>query len=289
MTRKRHIIYPLFLGALFALVTISSQRVDSGVRQVHSDGSIIYAFSSLPQIDVAKFTGGTFRMGAVTLTEATYGNELPAHMVKLSDFEIMRTEVTQELWTAVMGASANPSYHQEDEHLPVENVSWDDCQEFIRRINQMPEIKGNNLMFRLPTEAEWEYAARGGAKPTGASYAGSSNADEVAWYQENSGNSTHIVATKKGLFTNLNSRQEERFIFDLSGNVAEWVEDDYMDYTSLPQTNPCPRFSKGVHVYRGGSYRTAEDNLRITVRNGQRAAYKAPDLGFRLVLVTKGS
>lgn len=150
--------------------------------------------------------GGTFRMGATSEQgRDAKRDENPVHSVMVSDFCMGETEVTQALWKVVMGS--NPSHHEGDS-LPVESVSWDDCQEFIRKLNQL-----TGKTFRLPTEAEWEYAARGGNKSCRYKYAGGSTIDNVVWYDENSGNTTHPV----------NGRQaNELGLYDMSGNVYEW-------------------------------------------------------------------
>lgn len=166
--------------------------------------------------------GGTFTMGATSEQGSdARDNEKPAHKVTLSDYYIGQTEVTQALWEAVMGS--NPSYRRGD-NLPVEQVSWDDCQEFIQKLNQL-----TGKQFRLPTEAEWEYAARGRRKSRGYKYAGGNDIGLVAWYSGNSGYETHLVATKQA---------NELGIYDMSGNVWEWCNDWYGDYQSSSRSDP---------------------------------------------------
>ena len=194
-------------------------------------------------------------------------DEKPVHSVTLSDYYIGETEVTQELWTAVMGN--NPSYYSGNPKRPVEQVSWNDCQEFIKKLNR---LTGKN--FRLPTEAEWEYAARGGKKSLGYKYSGSDIAGVVARYEGNS-SSTHDVKIKQA---------NELGIYDMSGNVHEWCQDWYGSYSSSSQTNPTGPSSGSYRVARGGSWYDGARFCRVSNRN-----FNDPDgsdsyYGFRLVL-----
>ena len=213
--------------------------------------------------------GGTFTMGATAEqgSDAYDDGERPAHSVTLSSYYIGQTEVTQALWQAVMGS--NPSDFDGDD-LPVENVSWDDCQEFVRKLGQ---ITGKN--FRLPTEAEWEYAARGGSKSRGYKYSGSDNIGSVAWYDGNSGSETHAVATKS---------PNELGLYDMSGNVCEWCQDWYGDYSSSAQANPTGPTSGDYRVLRGGSCYSVARFCRVSYRNGSSPSDRGYCLGLRLVL-----
>jgi len=184
--------------------------------------------SNLPPViqnlidNMVRVDGGTFTMGATSEQGSNAaGDEKPAHQVNLSSFSIGKYEVSQEEWEAVMGS--NPSYFKGAKR-PVEKVSWNDCQAFIRKLN---ELTGRS--FRLPTEAEWEYAARGGNKSIGDKYAGGDNLGSVAWYEDNSGGTTHNVGTKS---------PNELGLYDMSGNVWEWCQDWYDSYSSSAQTNP---------------------------------------------------
>ncbi|MGN1235878.1 MAG: formylglycine-generating enzyme family protein, partial [Bacteroidaceae bacterium] len=177
------------------------------------------------------------------------------------------TEVTQALWTAVMGN--NPSYFKGDNN-PVEKVSWNDCQEFITKLNSMTGQK-----FRLPTEAEWEFAARGGKKSRGYQYSGSNNISDVAWYCDNSGDNTHAVKTKQ---------PNELGIYDMSGNVFEWCQDWYGDYSSGSQTNPKGPSSGSSRVNRGGGWYCDARYCRSADRFGNPPDYRNFILGLRLVL-----
>ena len=218
-------------------------------------------------IEMIAVKGGTFTMGASSGDSYAQSDEKPTHSVTLSDYYIGKFEVTQELWEAVMGS--NPSKFNGSKN-PVEKVSWDDCQSFIRKLNQ---LTGAN--FRLPTEAEWEYAARGGSKSRGYKYSGSNNINDVAWNYDNSGSKTHPVGTKS---------PNELGVYDMSGNVYEWCQDLYGKYSKGSQTNPHGPSSGMRHVLRGGSWSSNARLCRVSLR------YRGnPDLrsyyGLRLALV----
>ena len=223
--------------------------------------------------EMVRVDGGTFRMGATSEQGGdAYGDEKPVHSVTLSGYYIGKTEVTQALWKAVMGS--NPSNFKGD-NLPVECVSWDDCQEFIRKLNSMT---GQN--FRLPTEAEWEFACRGGNNSRGYKYSGSNNLANVAWYWDNSGEKTHPVATKA---------PNELGIYDMSGNVWEWCGDWYANYTSNSQTNPTGPYSGSDRVGRGGSWDDIVGGCRSSFRSTatRRAASTALGCGWPFEFATK--
>ena len=210
--------------------------------------------------------GGTFMMGATSEQGSdAYDDEKPAHQVTLSSFSIGRYEVTQEEWEAVMGS--NPSNFK-GKKLPVEQVSWDDCQTFIRKLNQM-----TGKQFRLPTEAEWEYAARGGSKSCGYKYAGGDNLGSVAWYTDNSGNKTHEVGKKQ---------PNELGLYDLSGNVWEWCQDWYGKYGSSSQTNPKGLSSGSHRVLRGGRWNGNAGGCRVSIRLSGTPDDRYNYLGLRL-------
>ncbi len=212
--------------------------------------------------------GGTFMMGATNEQGSDADDdEKPVHQVTLSDYYIGETQVTQALWQAVMGS--NPSDFK-GANRPVENVSWNDCQEFIRKLN---ELTGKR--FRLPTEAEWEFAARGGKKSKGYKYSGSNNINEVAWYDGNSGGGTKDVKTKSA---------NELGLYDMSGNVWEWCNDWYDTYPSSPQTNPQGLSSGSGRVCRGGSWSYDAASCRSAFRLHFTPTYGAINLGLRLAL-----
>lgn len=213
--------------------------------------------------------GGTFTMGATKEQGSdARDEEKPAHKVTLKGFYIGKYEVTQAEWKAVMGE--NPSYHFKGDNLPIENVSWDDCQEFIRKLN---ELTGKN--FRLPTEAEWEYAARGGNKSRGYKYSGGNNVDDVAWYGGNSNYNTHPVGTK---------RANELGLYDMSGNVWEWCQDWYGSYSSSAQTNPTGLGSGSKRVLRGDSWGGRAWRCRLSFRGGVNPDGRSGSVGLRLVI-----
>lgn len=210
--------------------------------------------------------GGTFTMGATAEQGSDAGgDEKPKHQVTLSSYAIGETEVTQELWAAVMGS--NPSNFSGNQ-LPVESVSWDDCQTFITKLNQ---LTGAN--FRLPTEAEWEFAARGGHKTLGYKYAGSNTIGDVAWYDNNSSSKTHAVAQKQ---------PNELGLYDMSGNVCERCQDCYGSYSSAAQTNPTGPANASSRVYRGGSWRGGPWYCRVSFRDSSTPTYTFDSVGLRL-------
>ena len=219
-------------------------------------------------IDMVKVEAGTFMMGATSEMQNPYDNEKPVHQVTLTNNYYMgKYEVTQSLWLAVMGS--NPSKFKGD-YLPVEMVSWDDCQEFIGKLNSMTGRK-----FRLPTEAEWEYAARGGKKSRGYQYSGSSNISDVAWYTDNSGSKTHPVGTKQS---------NELGLYDMTGNVCEWCQDWYGSYVSSSQTNPTGAVRGSSRVCRDGSFNNSAGYCRSSCRSYSPPDYLFNHLGLRLVL-----
>ena len=209
--------------------------------------------------------GGTFMMGGDDAE--VYEEERPVHEVTLSDYYIGETEVTQKLWKAVMGS--NPAKIK-GKNFPVECVGWNDCQEFISKLN---EITGEN--FSLPTEAQWEFAARGGNYSKGYKYSGSDNLDAVAWYYGQLDRIGYRVGKKK---------PNELGIYDMSGNVMEWCSDWYGDYSSDAVIDPIgPSFGSG-RVIRGGCLMSIAAFCRCTTRMYLEATNGHGTLGLRLAL-----
>lgn len=218
--------------------------------------------------------GGSFKMGSQkdnpkgrNYDSEADNDETPVHIVNVSSFYLGETEVTQALWKVVMGS--NPSIFKGD-NLPVENVSWNDCQMFIRKLNQ---LTGKN--FRLPMEAEWEFAAKGGCKSHDYKYAGSNNIVDVAWYADNSDKKTHPVKSKT---------PNELGLFDMSGNVWEWCQDWYGSYNFGSQTNPTGPSTGLNRVLRGGSLYLNAGICRVSTRYSKDPNHKSNRYGFRLCL-----
>ena len=248
-------------------VNSSSRSVSIALEEVparFSDGVLTIKGVSYEMVWVR---GGTFRMGATSEQGSdAESNEKPVHSVTLSGYYIGKTEVTQALWKAVMGS--NPSFFEGD-NRPVENVSWYDCQEFIRELNA---LTGQN--FRLPTEAEWEFACRGGNNSRGYKFSGSNYIDNVAWYV-NHVDKTHPVATKW---------PNELGIYDMSGNVCEWCADWYGRYSRDSRTNPKGSSDGSGRVFRGGGLIDDTWGCRSSQRSYRFPTYRNGDLGLRLAL-----
>ena len=226
---------------------IAQNSISHQTSSLHSiaSASLIPITVNGVSFNMIRVDGGSFTMGATKEQRKSEKDEKPVHQVSLSTYYIGETEVTQALWKAVMGN--NPSFFKGDE-LPVETVSWNDCQKFIEKLNS---LTGRN--FRLPTEAEWEFAARGGNKSRHTQYSGSSYIDEVAWFNGNNGSEPHPVASKKA---------NELGIYDMTGNVWEWCQDWYGSYTIVPKTNPLGAAVGRYRVLRGCSFLDNANNCR---------------------------
>lgn len=219
-------------------------------------------------IEMIKVEAGTFMMGATKEVKEPYKIELPAHEVLLTeDYYIGKYEVTQALWNVVMDSKYSTN---DGDLLPKNYVSWNDCQEFIEKLNKITGLK-----FRLPTEAEWEYAARGGKKSKRYLYSGSNNVLDVAWYDGNSSNKRHPVGTKQA---------NELGFFDMGGNVSEWCQDLWGQYQNDSQINPLGSSAGTKHVLRGGNYFFDIRICYLSYRMFAESNYKDAFNGFRLAL-----
>lgn len=235
-------------------------------EKVPEKDTVVTASDKTIQVNDVSFvmiqvTGGTFKMGSD-------GSDSKIHDVRLSSYYIGQYPVTQALWNAVM-EGVNPSYFKGDT-LPVEKVSWDDCLRFIKKLNSM-----TGFDFRLPTEAEWEFAACGGLKSKGTMYSGSDTLEEVGWYVGNSGEKTHPVGAKS---------QNELGIYDMSGNVWEWCQDwyDRSYYSNSPSQNPQGPAIGSSRVFRGGSWDCPAGYCAVSCRNNYSPGNSFISLGFRL-------
>ena len=280
-----NVVIDIILGSALNTETMGRADVnedgDVNISDLNTIINIILGGSSPTPYDVETITvngvsfkmvkveGGTFTMGASDDDPDANNPEKPAHQVTLTkDYAIGQTEVTQALWLAVIGS--NPSSITGDLNLPVEQVSWNNCRSFIAKLN---ELTGRS--FRLPTEAEWEFAARGGIKSKGYKYAGSDSFDSVAWVKSNCGATTHPVGSKS---------PNELGIYDMSGNVWEWCQDIASYYSSSEQVDPTGPAAGEYYIIRGGGWRNDEQTSRVTNRSGGYPTNTSPGLGLRLAL-----
>ena len=254
---------------LFSALLITLMTCSVAMAQKASSGENITITANGITFTMVFVKGGTYTMGA-TPEQASdaKANEKPAHKVTLSDYYIGETEVTQALWVAVLGGD-NPSEYKAP-GMPVELVSLEDCELFVEKLNALTGLK-----FRIPTEAEWEFAARGGTKSRGYKYAGSNDIGSVAWYESNSDNKTHPVKLKA---------PNELGLYDMTGNVWEWCCDGYGPYSSAAQTNPkVSDDNADANVTRGASFSNEPKDCRISIRSFS-PGYISPGLGFRIAM-----
>ena len=254
--------------------TLVEAPVTSGVT--YQDGSIMVDGKKC--YDMKYVEGGTFTMGCTSEQGSDCdSDEKPAHRVTVSSFYMGETEVTQALWKAVMGSEPTAdggwtSEYGRGDNYPAYRVSYNDIvNEFIPKLNRL-----TGKTFRLPTEAEWEYAARGGNKSKGYKYSGSNTLGSVAWYKDNSDSKTHPVKKKAA---------NELGLYDMSGNVSEWCSDWFGDYSSGSQTNPVCASSGWGRVLRGGGCDCIARCCRVSFRNSYPPGALNYYYGFRLVIV----
>lgn len=267
--QKKSLRIFIFLGFLIGSITVKAQPepqkpVLPNTKKESRDNQKKTILKSLVE-NMVYIEGGTFTMGATSEQGSDYNNAKPIHQVTLSSFFIGKYEVTQEEWEAVMGN--NPS-RSKGSKLPVEAVSWNDCRKFIHKLNQLTGKK-----FRMLTEAEWEYAARGGKRSKGYMYSGGDSIDNVAWYMDNSSNKLHEVGQKT---------PNELGLYDMSGNVSEWCNDRYDEYNKSHQTNPKGPSSGSTRIERGGSGLGATIWCRVSIRGSHWPSERYYGLGLRL-------
>lgn len=263
-------------------VRVPYEMLDSISTYDYGDTSEMVGANKVFTVHGVTFTmvfveSGSFTMGATAEQQEPFDDEKPPHRVTLTkDFYIGETEVTQALWKAVMGftpTASSPQWSTANglgDDFPAYNISYEDVQQFISRLSSL-----TGAQFRMPTEAEWEYAARGGSKSKGYQYSGSNALGDVAWYYGNSGGKTHAVKTKKA---------NELGLYDMSGNVWEWCSDWKGNYTSSSAVDPTGADSGSMRVQRGGSWDNVARNCRVAERVGYNPSGSFTDFGFRLAL-----
>ena len=262
-------------AAAKAVAADSATAVDTAAAQVRKAEKTppvpkIHPISN-PDIDMVFVKGGKFRMGCQNLDgSGCLSDERPRHEVKVGNFFIGRYPVTQKQWASVMGINPSNFAGGDWADMPVEQISWNEVQEFIKRLNAMTGRK-----YRLPTEAEWEYASRGGASGKGEQFSGHRFLDDIAWYDYNSGGQPHPVGGKQ---------PNELGLHDMIGNVWEWVGDWYDKnyYRESHINNPKGPRLGAERVYRGADFNSAEPNCRNSIRNFNKPGYRAINVGFRL-------
>lgn len=269
-----------FTNLALASVAVCSVAMFSScgnsINKNPKEGEVVTVDADDATFELVYVAPGAFTMGATPENEGidTF-TELPTHRVTLSKgFFIGTTEVTQEQWETIMGN--NPSTlkmfgEKEDKTLPVTDITWAEAKQFVKKLSEKTGHK-----FRLPTEAEWEYAARGAAKTYSRQYCGSQYPDQVACFSKTSNGTPHPV----GQF-----RPNEIGTYDMSGNVSEWVEDNFANYKDSAQVDPCVVLSDTLsHVARGGSFASKMNNCRTASRENYRPEEKFSTLGLRVVM-----
>ena len=243
------------------------ENVEETIAEIVSnEDDLVITVNGLSLV-MKRIEGGTFSMGTDEFDFSADSDESPIHEVVLDSFFLGETEVTKAIYDVVMG---NGNDNTERPDNPQSSVSWYDCHEMIQRLNF---LTGRN--FRLPTEAEWEFAARGGIKGNGYRFAGSDNVDDVAWHEGNSENKSHPVGQKQ---------PNELGLYDMSGNLAEWCEDIYGDYDETSQTNPKGASTGAYRVMRGGGWGFTAQRCRVTKRECANPDARNSCYGLRLAL-----
>lgn len=265
-------------------IRVPYEQLDSIATYDYSEGQgdVLDGENRVFTVNGVSFTmvpvkAGTFTMGATAEQQDPYDNEKPTHQVTLTnDYYMGETEVTQALWHAVTGYSPTvsgsswSSDYGKGDNYPAYYISYEDVLSFLTKLNNL-----TGETFRMPTEAEWEYAARGGNKSKGYQYSGSNTLTEVAWYTGNSSNQTHTVKTKLA---------NELGLYDMSGNVSEWCSDWFGSYSSSSQTDPVGASSGSNRVRRGGSWYNSSRYCRVACRDDSTPSSRFSNIGFRLAL-----
>ena len=272
------------LTGTLAAIAISASSSSLSSLSSSSSSQEVFTVNGV-SFTMVRVDGGTFTMGATDEQGGdAYDYEKPAHEVTLSTFSIGETEVTQALWKAVMGK--NPSHFDDNPDNPVERVSWKDCQKFIDKLNHL-----TGKTFRLPSEAEWEFAARGGNKSVHYKYSGSNGIHDVAWMYANSGrwflsewSSWTIESNNCKPHPVKGKAPNELGLYDMSGNVCEWCSDWEGNYNSSAQTNPKGPSEGFFRVSRGGSWHHPAGSCRVSNRNSASPSDRNNDHGLRLAL-----
>jgi len=276
-TTDRTATITLTLGSLTRTISVTQEAAantsdDERTFTVSGNGKTV-------TFKMIKVEGGTFQMGSTT----GESDEQPVHSVTISKaYYMCETEVTQALWYAVMGqspTSGGSSWSSSlgiGDNYPAYYINYEDCQSFLTALNsKLSSQLGSGEQFRFPTEAEWEFAAKGGNKSKGYTYAGSNTIDDVAWYNNNSSSSTHQIKTKAA---------NELGLYDMTGNVWEWCEDRYGSYSTGAQTDPTGAASGSNRVYRGGSWGSIAGFCRVSDRRYVTPGNRYGSLGLRLAL-----
>lgn len=270
-----------YLQSELIVVLTEDAKVNKNIQLVDMQTATFNMYS----VEMVHVTGGAFIMGCESTNNYCEEDEKPPHKVVIDNFHIGKYEITQKQWEDVM--EVNPSYFSDCENCPVENVSWNDIQKFISKLN----IKTGNT-YRLPSEAEWEYVARGGKFSNGYLYAGSNNIDDVAWYWRNSGDNELEDAWSAEILQSNDCKTKiigqknanEIGIHDMSGNVWEWCSDYYKRdyYQKSPEVNPKNSDSDSNRVCRGGSWGRSKNQCTISSRGSEKENSRQKYLGFRL-------
>lgn len=261
MKKKGMIFIALLLASTISYAEYKPDY-DSFVNELHPEIQKLLE-------DMIPIEGGTFLMGCNhELDVDCWEWQKPSHSVTLSKYSIGKYEVTQAQWRAVMGSDPSNLYFKGCDDCPVERVSWVEAQSFITKLNQLTGKK-----FRLPTESEWEFAAKGGNYSKGYKYSGSNDIDSVGWYINNSDGRTHPVGQKL---------PNELGLYDMTGNVWEWCNDWNGNYNKKPKTNPQGPVSGTSRIYRGGGWTSIAERCRVSIRYSLSPIIHYSLLGFRL-------